>query len=461
MSFLQRVTENQRRKILATNLPFKYQNDIEIIEPDANVDNDAKLIVGVDDQRENLTIKYPGNLGGGGLYINNPETPVLEIDTAGNVTIPSLNIEDVVFDDIETNIIKTKNTGTVVHESPSIFESTVNVQGDLDMEGNNITNCKELFVNFLNNYITSDICVYAPFDMQNNNIVRANTVDFNKMTANTNTWIDVESELRMNNVANLGSINMRDQIITNVGSMDFQTIPATDNTNTDLLTVDVSGNVEVRTVASLPSINPFDQDLNTSDSPTFTGININDLYEKSISNGISVRNNMNIIGGVDLILQDTADLRLFGTVPTSTSDDYLVLDTTNVRVRTNTWGNNFQEAQSLGVSSTTSLGGVVKLNLTTPTIPAGDYIISWYSEMASDNSAGRTEGRLDVDGAQQESVETPLMAVANAYTTFGGVIKRTLTNAVHTVDIRFRPRSTGIGTDTARIRSAHIQIWRI
>lgn len=122
MTFFHREKDNLILKNIADQKPFKYGDDIEII-----TQSDSKLIVGSDNQRNNLTLKYPGRLGGGGLYVNNPETPILEVDTNLNVLIHGIIVEDIKFEDVETNILRTKDTGQVVHESYSIFEEAAKV----------------------------------------------------------------------------------------------------------------------------------------------------------------------------------------------------------------------------------------------------------------------------------------------------------------------------------------------
>ena len=104
----------------------------------------------------------------------------------------------------------------------------------------------------------------------NQDLSSSGDVDFNSVTistgdldmSNTGTIDRVVSLFVQNIFANQAFstfINMRNDIdmtnndIIDVGLLNFETTPTTDNTNSNLLTVDGSGNVEIRTVASIVS----------------------------------------------------------------------------------------------------------------------------------------------------------------------------------------------------------------
>ena len=74
-----------------------------------------------------------------------------------------------------------------------------------------------------------------------------------------------------------GNYDINNKDLTAVDNINAQSLNlpsdlTTDNTNTNLLTLDALGNVEVRTVASLPVVNPFDQDLNTTNDVVFNSV---------------------------------------------------------------------------------------------------------------------------------------------------------------------------------------------
>jgi hypothetical protein len=137
MSYFIRKKEAGEEINLAQSDTFRFRNNIEVLG------DDVKIVVGKDLSRNNISLKYPGSLGGGGIYVNDPEKPILEVDTNGNISIPSLIIEEVVFDDVETNILKTKDTGQVLHESTSIFNELINAKDQIKIAENPVktNNC--------------------------------------------------------------------------------------------------------------------------------------------------------------------------------------------------------------------------------------------------------------------------------------------------------------------------------
>jgi hypothetical protein len=73
----------------------------------------------------------------------------------------------------------------------------------------------------------------------------------------------------------VGGINLND-LVPAGGTPTFENVILTgitqDNTQTNLLTLNSLNELNTRTVASLPGANPFNQSLNTTDSPTFANI---------------------------------------------------------------------------------------------------------------------------------------------------------------------------------------------
>jgi hypothetical protein len=106
-----------------------------------------------------------------------------------------------------------------------------------------------------------------------------------------------------------------------VGGNEVLQIPSTgianNNADTNLLCIN-NGVLEYRTVASLPGTNPFNQSLNTGDSPIFQSVNANNGIAPAFNlnpNGSTVGQFVSASGGSSVILWTTtnsADL-VFGT----------------------------------------------------------------------------------------------------------------------------------------------------
>lgn len=117
----------------------------------------------------------------------------------------------------------------------------------------------------------------------------------------------------------------------------------------------------------------------------------------------------------------------------------------------------FSETSDNGVSSTTSTTYQQKLRLTTPDLPAGDYKVLWYAELASanNNAANYCEARVELNDTTEVGHSvwnyTP-------YEDFAGMVNGSGISGVQTIDIDYR---TSDGTVTAYIRRARIAIWRV
>lgn len=123
--------------------------------------------------------------------------------------------------------------------------------------------------------------VYASFSNTVINFQRE--VNFNSNNLVNVNNIEIEGTITDGLGGNItfgNGLDLQTNIITNCSLLStdgivFSTTPVNDNTQDRLLVVDsISGEVEYRTVASLPAQNPFDQDLNTTDTPTFAKLDI-------------------------------------------------------------------------------------------------------------------------------------------------------------------------------------------
>ena len=122
------------------------------------------------------------------------------------------------------------------------------------------------------------------------------------------------------------------------------------------------------------------------------------------------------------------------------------------------FGTEYQKAESLGISSTTSTTYIEKLKLTTPSLPAGNYRIAWSYQISSDKQTTAVHVKIEHDdttvvqetGYAQENLE---------YQDHSGFAEITLGAGVHDIDMDFRTDS-GAGTG-ANIKDARLEIWRV
>jgi hypothetical protein len=297
---------------------------------------------------QNITVDPPETI----INVNSPfEFNNNDISGVGTLTATTIigNIQD---DIIDVNQINPK-------DNPEI-----QITGDLDMNANNILNCTDIYSNTIRSFSTSDVCFFNTIDLQNNDLFRADEVWCNRLK-NIGGIVTLESELRMlsgtgfinmngenitnadqievgninsggggdvnfssginmanndiNNIDNLQvkgfiqSVGMQcieintcldvlDHDIDNVKDLTFQTVPTNDDTETRLLVLNTGDNkVEYRNVSSLPAGNPFDQSLNTNDSPTFNALTTNGVIDikAGIQNSLGVL--VDVFGGLDLL----------------------------------------------------------------------------------------------------------------------------------------------------------------
>lgn len=115
------------------------------------------------------------------------------------------------------------------------------------------------------------------------------------------------------------------------------------------------------------------------------------------------------------------------------------------------FGSQLNSGEALAETSTTG-GWAQKLRVTTPVVPAGDYIICWLAEIRA-NPSGNMRARVELDDTTTLS---QVRKFRNGYMSYSGKRRVTLTNAAHDVDLDYRAVS-----GTAFIRTATIILWRL
>lgn len=126
----------------------------------------------------------------------------------------------------------------------------------------------------------------------------------------------------------------------------------------------------------------------------------------------------------------------------------------------NIWGTYYQDAASGGDSTTTSSTYVNKLTMTTPVIPAGEYLILWYYENRNDTLFFSSHVRVRVDAVSTLAETADAPQILNDFCNCcGGQSRQTLTNAAHTFTIDHRITNAAEGT--SRIRRAAFKFWQV
>jgi len=222
---------------------------------------------------------------------------------ASSTTAPGLDLSIGVTADNGIGVVPTINS--IVPKIQIRSTSTLFKQ-DSNMSNNNIINTSDVELESITAN-TTNIVMNSDIDMSNNDII-------NLANINTGGNLAIGSNILMgtNNISNVGDLSINGMLknigapniqvgddldmltnnIEDLGLLNFATTPATDNANTNILTIEAGGNVEIRTVASLPAVNPFDQDLNIADDVQFARVYITDPLEAGIF--IEANNNDNV-----------------------------------------------------------------------------------------------------------------------------------------------------------------------
>lgn len=126
------------------------------------------------------------------------------------------------------------------------------------------------------------------------------------------------------------------------------------------------------------------------------------------------------------------------------------------------FGTEYQQAESLGVSSTTSTTYQQKLRLTTTTLPAGSYLLKTSYRYTNEDDSYYTDIRLQVDDTttvfEIEPSTGPNPTTQGQYRTGGALAVVALTAASHFIDLDYL---TTKAQAIAYIASARISLWRI
>ena len=126
---------------------------------------------------------------------------------------------------------------------------------------------------------------------------------------------------------------------------------------------------------------------------------------------------------------------------------------------TSVFGEDYQTAESDGTDSTASSTFQQKLRLTTTSLPAGDYYVTWAYEIRNTTNDDSHESQVELDDTTQIFLES------GAHKNGGGLVdawrpasghKILSLFGVHTIDIDYRAPET-----TVEIRRAKITLWRV
>ena len=123
------------------------------------------------------------------------------------------------------------------------------------------------------------------------------------------------------------------------------------------------------------------------------------------------------------------------------------------------FGSRFTTSNSLTESSTTGSTWLSKLLLTATDLPAGKYRIGWYAEIRETDTGGYVESRIRVNYSDDKASVYIVPQDSNNYYPFGGVAFHDASLESNFIRVNFQWREVGSGT--AYIRNARIEIWRV
>jgi len=122
------------------------------------------------------------------------------------------------------------------------------------------------------------------------------------------------------------------------------------------------------------------------------------------------------------------------------------------------FGTHYNYLDSDGESTTTSNGWVDKVNLTTTSLDAGDYLVQWSAEISCPKE-DMVEARMMIGGSGEGEVTMHHKGEdATVWSMFSGMKEVTLTAGA--VNLKIQYGQTDLG-GTGRIRNARISIWRV
>ncbi len=126
------------------------------------------------------------------------------------------------------------------------------------------------------------------------------------------------------------------------------------------------------------------------------------------------------------------------------------------------FGTQYINAASLEESSNSTTTYVSKLLMTTPSFPAGTYMISWYAEVRSGTSNRFGDTQIRVDGTQV-AINTPYITFNDPLISYpcSGIINYTFATAgIKNIEMRFR-RNPNSSSTTWYIRNATFMMFRV
>jgi len=124
----------------------------------------------------------------------------------------------------------------------------------------------------------------------------------------------------------------------------------------------------------------------------------------------------------------------------------------------NVFGSEYEESVNEGESSTTSSTYQNKINFTTASKPAGKYRIGFYGEITSYGNDKQTFIALSIEDTQVcESSMMQKNGGTSYYQAHSGFYNKTLASE-STISIKVQYKTV---SDTAYIRRARIEIWRV
>jgi hypothetical protein len=126
------------------------------------------------------------------------------------------------------------------------------------------------------------------------------------------------------------------------------------------------------------------------------------------------------------------------------------------------FGTQYINAASLGESSNSTTTYLSKLLMTTPSFPAGTYMISWYAEARSGTSNRFGDLQVLVDGVQI-AINTPYITFNDPLISYPctGIINYTFaTVGIKNIELKFR-RNPNSSATTWYIRNASLMMFRV
>lgn len=183
-------------------------------------------------------------------------------------------------------------------------------------------------------------------------------------------------------------------------------------------------------------------------------------HSGSFTGNVIVDENLYVYGEISgNINMDEYTLVLPNAVEDSTTNDFLVLDSTNtVKKRNVVYGNNFQYSESLAEDTTLSTSYVSKLSFTTTTLPAGIYQATFTCAVANVVPGNNIQvqflisaGGYDVEIIERSSISISYKNINASY------IISVPTTSTRTLDINYKSPSGS----TVYIKQAQISIVRV